>query len=196
MLWRGGPARYVYVTEPDAENPGVPPNLDLPRGTRWRLDVLASQPALASGVAFGTTPAGSVQAYPERTVAEDLVAGARYRLYVLRDVGLPLANCTFTFGEPRVASDAAEAIEAPDRAPECDGQSPGEAFGRPCSDARTHRECGCGADYCAIQPGQSTGYCTAAGCTEDESVCPPDWSCFDLSRFDPTAPSVCLAPPP
>jgi hypothetical protein len=193
--WRGGPARYIYVTSVNASNPGVPPNLDLPEGTIFRLDVLASQAALMSGVPYGSTPPGSFQAYPERGLAAPLSRGTRYRLYVLRDVGVPLANCTFTYGEARTPPADMGATTTPmERAPECSAEQAAAAFGRPCSDAQTHRDCGCGADYCAIQPGQSSGYCTATGCTQDPTVCPANWGCFDLSGFDPSAPSICRAP--
>ena len=93
------PARYVYVLAEGSMNPGVPPNLDLPEGTLWRLDVLPSNPPVASGVRYGTTPTGSHQVIPTTGVAPALEAGRNYQLYVLRDVGLPLANCWFTFGE-------------------------------------------------------------------------------------------------
>lgn len=67
-------------------------------------------------------------------------------------------------------------------------------FGQTCSDAQNHTDCGCAADYCAVQPGNPTGYCTATGCKEDPSVCPAGWSCLDLAAFDPSLPSICRAP--
>jgi len=99
VIFQGGLARYVYVLSLGSENPGVPPNLDLPVGTLWRLDVLASADALASGLVYGTTPPGSFQAFPEQAAAPALELGQSYQLTVLRDVGVPLANCIFNFGD-------------------------------------------------------------------------------------------------
>lgn len=93
----GGKARYVYVLASGSANPGVPPNADLPEGTRWRLDVLANQPALGSPVRYGQTPQGSFQYFPEASPAPALVPGETYHLVVLDDPGLALANCEFTF---------------------------------------------------------------------------------------------------
>ncbi len=94
----GGKARYVYVPEEGTGNPGVPPNTDLPAGTIWRLDVLADQPALSSGILYGQTPDGTFQYLPDSTPAPALVRGQRYHLVVLDDPGLALANCEFTYG--------------------------------------------------------------------------------------------------
>lgn len=54
--------------------------------------------------------------------------------------------------------------------------------------------CEAPADYCAVQPGQPTGFCTHTGCLEDDGVCPAGWGCLDLSVFDPTLPSICTQP--
>lgn len=94
--WNGLSARYIYVLEPGSENPGVPPNLDLPEGTVWRLDVDPSAQPLASGVPYGETPDGARQVFPEGDVAP-LTPGAEYYLYVLLDVGVPLTRCLFTY---------------------------------------------------------------------------------------------------
>src|SRR5688500_13336286 len=78
VFWTGGEARYLYVLEQGSKNPGVPPNLDLPVGTLWRLDVLASAAPLASGARFGQTPPGSVQAHPPAQPAAPLTPGKTY----------------------------------------------------------------------------------------------------------------------
>ena len=96
VTWAGGSARYVYVLEAGASNPGVPPNLDLPDGTLWRVDVPPTGEALASGVAYGSTPPGTSRVAPEAGDAEPLVSGERYYLYVLFDVAQPLTRCVFT----------------------------------------------------------------------------------------------------
>lgn len=63
--WVGGNARYVYVLEGTAKNPGVAPNLDLPDGTIWRIDVPPSANGLKSGdVRFGEVPATAKQKFP------------------------------------------------------------------------------------------------------------------------------------
>lgn len=41
-------------------------------------------------------------------------------------------------------------------------------------------DCGCDSGFCTGYNGQA-GICTHAGCTEDASVCPPNWGCLDLS---------------
>lgn len=68
ILFSGGQARYVYVLEVGSKNPGVPPNLDRPQGTVWRLDVLPSANAVESGIAYGRTPEGAFQDTPPKGV--------------------------------------------------------------------------------------------------------------------------------
>jgi hypothetical protein len=93
--WEGGAARYVYVLERDAMSPGVPPNLDTPDGTLWRLDVAPTADALPSGVDYGSEPSGSFQAVPASGAAPTLVSGTTYYLVVLRDVYQPIERCLF-----------------------------------------------------------------------------------------------------
>jgi hypothetical protein len=195
IVWKGAAARYVYVMSEESDNPGVPPNLDLPEGTLFRLDVLASKPPIASGVAYGTTPEGSFQSFPAAARADALTLGTHYHLYVLRDVGLPLANCLFTFGDEIAAEPPPATVDAgaPDSAVPGDAASPActlpdDGFGAAC---KANTDCPCGADYCALMPGQTAGYCTRTGCKEDASVCPSGWSCFDLSLFSPDLPAIC-----
>lgn len=184
VLWKAGGARYVYVMAESAKNPGVPPNLDLPSGTIWRLDVLARADAVQSGISYGTTPPGTFQAVPDRVRAPLLVAGTKYHFTVLRDVGVPATNCIFTYpAAPAPVTDA-----GPGPGPSCDA---GTALGRACTD---NAACGCGAPYCALQPGQTQGYCTVTGCKEDPGVCAAGWSCFDLGVFAPGQPSICTKP--
>jgi hypothetical protein len=187
IVFKGGNARYVYILDVGSKNPGVPPNLDRPAGTRWRLDVLPSADALASGLAYGKTPAGSYQDTPATGQVAALEKGKQYTLHVLKDVGLPLANCTFTFGElPAAEADAGS--PTPDAATTDGGAS---AFGAACTDNAT---CTAPTTYCAKMPGSPAGYCTVTGCKENASVCPSGWKCFDLSAFQPGAPSICTKP--
>ncbi len=217
VVWTGGGARYVYVLADGTDNPGVPPNLDLPDGTLWRLDVLASADPLPSGIAFGRTPPGSFQTYPEHSPAAPLQRGTRYHFYVLYDVGLPAANCNFVYGEPRPTADAGAGPSSPgpDAGPDatamssdagggaraieggaqdavaCPATEAGNGFGAPCT---VSSECPCLASYCAVMPGQTTGYCTRTGCTQSASICPGGWSCLDLSAFSAALPSICTSP--
>jgi hypothetical protein len=95
LVWTGGGARYLYVLEPDASAPGVPPNLDLPEGTLWRLDVAPTDSPLASGVTPGVVPTGARQAFPKTGAPAPLVSGQTYYLYALRDIYQPLSRCLF-----------------------------------------------------------------------------------------------------
>lgn len=95
IAWRGGGARYVYVLEPDASPPGVPPNLDLPEGTLWRLDVAPTADPLTTGLAYGSVPAGTTQRWPAQGAAPALTSGQTYYLYVLADIYQPVTRCLF-----------------------------------------------------------------------------------------------------
>ena len=95
LVWRGQPARYLYVMEPGSANPGIPPNFDLPVGTLWRVDVSFEVDPFESGVSYGSTPPGAFQRFPAGGAPAELVSGETYYLYVLRDVALPLARCLF-----------------------------------------------------------------------------------------------------
>ncbi len=97
FTWPSYGARYVYVLEADAMNPGVFPNMDLPEGTLWRLDVLADAQPLEPGVRYGETPEGTFQAFPETGVAPKLQKGKTYLFFAFYDVGLSLAGCLFDY---------------------------------------------------------------------------------------------------
>jgi hypothetical protein len=206
-------ARYVYVMRESTPNPGVAPNMDLPAGTLWRVDVLASAAPMKGSFAYGSTPEGSFQVEPASQRAPALEQGQRYKLYALRDVGLPVINCTFTFGEPlstpaatsgnaaapsagsQARADAAAPPPPSTNASKCSAADEEAAFGKSCKDAAASSDCPCtAASYCALMPGQSEGYCTAKGCKDDPSVCPSGWSCLDLSLFSAELPAVCLKP--
>jgi hypothetical protein len=60
-----------------------------------------------------------------------------------------------------------------------------DGFESPCTDAQNHTDCTCEADYCALMPGQTEGFCTVTGCVDDPDACPAGWECFDLSAFVP-----------
>ena len=98
LIWKGGGARYVYVMEADANSPTVPPNLDLPNGTLWRIDVPWDGKPVASGtVRYGEVPAGLTQKLPVAGAAPaKLASGRSYYLYVLADILQPVTRCLFT----------------------------------------------------------------------------------------------------
>ena len=74
--------------------------------------------------------------------------------------------------------------------PQCgpDASADGQ-FGQTCVDSS---ECACPAPFCAVQPGESQGFCTQINCVSDPALCPSGWSCVDLSAVDPSYPSTCL----
>lgn len=94
--WLGGDARYVYVMAPGSKNPGVPPNLDLPEGTVWQVQVPNTKPAVKSGLMYGQLSGDLVQRVPAAGPAPALVKGKNYYLYVLQDIGFPASRCLFT----------------------------------------------------------------------------------------------------
>ncbi|MFN7146829.1 MAG: hypothetical protein ACK4YP_23850, partial [Myxococcota bacterium] len=101
IRWLPGRARYLYVMEADTPTPTVPPNLDLPEGTLWRVDVPEDGVPVFSGtVRYGQVPEGMTQAWPLEGAPEPLVDGKEYYLYVAADVLFPISRCVFTAGEP------------------------------------------------------------------------------------------------
>lgn len=53
-----------------------------------------------------------------------------------------------------------------------------EGFGETCTDVS---QCRCGLDSCNTYMGAN--YCTQSNCLDFPSVCPPTWTCADLSAF-------------
>lgn len=97
VIWRGGGARYLYVLAESAISPTVPPNLDLPEGTLWRIDVPADgQPVMSGAVRYGQIPPGLTQRLPAAGLPPALTPGQRYYLYVSADVIQPITRCLFT----------------------------------------------------------------------------------------------------
>ncbi len=97
IRWDDTPARYFYVLEAGSKNPGVPPNLDIPEGTLWRLDVDSKAKPITPSVVYGSVPQGARQRVPESGAAPVLARGTTYQLVVLYDVGLPIVSCLFTW---------------------------------------------------------------------------------------------------
>lgn len=96
MQWGRGAARYVYVLEAGATNPGVPPNLDLPEGTLWHIAMAPTAQPLNSGLRYGSVPEGATQRVPFDGDAPTLTPAADYYLYVLLDIAVPLQRCLFS----------------------------------------------------------------------------------------------------
>jgi hypothetical protein len=98
VKWIGGKARYVYVMSATSSSPGVPPNLDIPMGTLWRIDVPWAEgtPIESGSVTYGTTPEGLTQRAPTAGAPPALVSGQPYYLYVLQDIAIPVTRCLFT----------------------------------------------------------------------------------------------------
>lgn len=96
--WIGGPARYLYVMDAGTSSPGVPPNLDIPQGTLWRIDVdwRKGTPIESGTVKYGSTPSGLTQRFPKEGSPTPLVSGKKYYLYVMKDIANPLTRCLFT----------------------------------------------------------------------------------------------------
>lgn len=60
-------------------------------------------------------------------------------------------------------------------------------FGDACVDPSS---CAAPTNFCMIEFGADTGYCTSTGCALD-SDCPDGWKCTDLSTFTPGQPLTC-----
>ncbi len=96
VTWLPGRARYVYVLEATSTNPSVPPNLDLPQGTLWRIDLPPEGNPVASGtVRFGEVPNGMTQVFPRNAAPQPLQKGKTYFLAAFADVIVPLSRCLF-----------------------------------------------------------------------------------------------------
>jgi hypothetical protein len=97
ITWGKGKARYVYVMESTSRSPTVPPNLWLPEGILWRLDVPETGTPVASrSVKYAQVPEGLRQRVPANGApAQKLVSGRSYYLYVAADVLLPITRCLF-----------------------------------------------------------------------------------------------------
>lgn len=95
-FWAAAPARYIYILEAGSANPTVPPNLDLPKGTLWRLDVPHwGEPIPTGSIRYGEVPQDLVQRFPNEGPPANLTSGKLYYLYVNRDVFQPMTRCLF-----------------------------------------------------------------------------------------------------
>jgi hypothetical protein len=87
----------VFVLSAGSRAPTVYPNLDLPEGTVWRLDVPAAGAPLVSGtVKYGVVPDGLRQRFPATGAPAALEPGRQYFLYVSADQMVPITRCLVT----------------------------------------------------------------------------------------------------
>ncbi|MDX2014943.1 MAG: hypothetical protein SFW67_32400 [Myxococcaceae bacterium] len=101
IVWRGGRARYVYVLDEGSVWPSIPPYLDEPPATRWRIDRDPSLPAVPSGqVRYGVVGPGWRQRIPAQSAPPALEPGRAYLLYVAVDVAIPATRCRFVTPVP------------------------------------------------------------------------------------------------
>jgi MYXO-CTERM domain-containing protein len=78
----------------------VPPNLWLPEGTIWRVDLpMDGDPVPSGTVRYGEVPEGMTQAWPLDGGAPPLEMGKDYYLYAAADIMYPISRCIFTAGE-------------------------------------------------------------------------------------------------
>ena len=63
-------------------------------------------------------------------------------------------------------------------------------FGQACTDST---QCVSPTYYCAIQPPNTTGFCSAFGCDTDPCLCPTSWTCMDLTPYGMAA-HLCTPP--
>ena len=138
VYWGPSRARYIYILDEGSANPGAPPNLDLPEGVLWRLDVDYRRSGLRSGITYGSAPPQTAQAVPVDEVPPALIEGRRYYLYVLQDISIPIARCLFTYGEVETGL--------------------GGTWGDVC---RGDEDCDAPSEFCAKMPSEERGYCTA-----------------------------------
>ena len=181
--WTGGGARYIYVLDAESESPSVPPNMDVPDGTLWKLDVAPTENAFESGIRYGEVPSGSKQAVPPQGAAPDLMVGETYYLYVLADIGSPITRCLFELNELDSSTSSTSTLV--------------DTWAQIC----THNDdCSGTSSYCALQPGNTEGYCTAHCASTlacQELGAPSDWTCnavtCDVEAFTWCGPNAEIA---
>lgn len=97
LRWIPGRVRYLSILEPEAVSPTVPPNLELPEGTLWRVILQEGRDPLASGtIRYGVVPSTMTQLFPASGKPKALVSGKTYYLHAMADVLTPISRCLFT----------------------------------------------------------------------------------------------------
>ncbi|MEE2787125.1 MAG: proteinase inhibitor [Myxococcota bacterium] len=182
VVWKGGAARYIYVLEAGSKTPTVPPNLDTPDGTIWRLNVDPSMAGQESGLPYGSTPTGTRQVVPASGAPARLEPGTTYYLVTMLDIAVPLTRCLFVYGDDSSA-DSVNMIRSasPGTESETVSRDAESNWNRRC---QTSDECDGAADFCARQPGSEAGYCTIncnANAVCREANAPSGWTCNALA---------------
>lgn len=96
LSWLPGRARFVYVLEQGSQTPTVPPNLDTPEGTIWKLSARAGELGLPAGeLRYGEVPPGMRQEVPASGPPPELESGTTYYLVASADVVFPISRCEF-----------------------------------------------------------------------------------------------------
>jgi len=65
-------------------------------------------------------------------------------------------------------------------------------YGDVCTATGPGPECPCEANFCALQPGSSAGFCTRTHCLPPDPECPDGYTCMDLSALAPELGSLCV----
>lgn len=96
LRWIPGRVRYLSILEPDAISPTVPPNLELPEGTHWRVTLNEGEDPLGSGtIRYGVVPSTMTQQFPASGKPKALTSGKKYYLHAMADVLTPISRCVF-----------------------------------------------------------------------------------------------------
>ena len=180
ISWSGGTARYIYVLEAGAANPGVPPNLDRPDGTIWKIDVEPTAAALKLGY--------SVRCCFQRRDASRTCR--RYNTPTPRPAENIICMCCVISAHP------SSAVCSPTQAMATSHRvEPPTHPGAPSVGMTWIAKCR--RAYCVKMPGAPEGYCSIQ-CASN-SVCtsngaPADWTCnavnCDVPQFTWCGPSA------
>ncbi|MCA9551688.1 MAG: hypothetical protein KC933_16745 [Myxococcales bacterium] len=85
-----------------------------------------------------------------------------------------------------------DAGDAPDAGEVDSGVCADPGYGDVCTSTGASPECACEADFCALQPGSATGFCTRTHCLPPDPGCPAGYTCMDLSAIAPEVGSICV----
>ncbi len=97
LTWIPGRVRYLSILAPESLSPTVPPNLEVPDGTLWRVTLNEGKDPLSSGTIFyGKVPSTMTQMFPAQGAPQKLKSGQRYYLHAMADVLTPISRCVFT----------------------------------------------------------------------------------------------------
>jgi hypothetical protein len=96
ITWAPGRVRYLSILEAGSTSPTVPPNLEVPEGTLWRVQLDADADPIASGeITYGEVPATMKQVFPATGTPAKLEKGKTYYLHASADIAYPISRCEF-----------------------------------------------------------------------------------------------------